>query len=100
MAIGWQRPFELAAIFMIGDGFLGIALPAPHVALWRSGTPFLNDLVRPFGGRPRARQVYGILQVVAGLALAFTLTATPAPVVRHVTSASDWRRRRMSENAG
>ena len=100
MAVGWQRPFEMAAIFMIGDSLLGIAQPERHVALWRSGVPLLDVLVRPFGGRPRARQVYGILQVFAGLALAFTLTATPAPVVRHVTSATDRRRRRMPENAG
>ena len=100
MGVGWQRPFEMAAIFMIGDGLLGIAQPERHVALWRSGIPLLDDLVRPFGGRPRARQAYGILQVVAGLALASTLTAAAAPVVRRVPPASDRRRRRTSGSAG
>jgi len=100
MAVAWQRPLEMAAIFMIGDGLLGIAQPERHVALWRSGIPLLDDLVRPFGNRPRVRQVYGILQVVAGLALASTLTATPAPVVRRVTAAGDRRRRGMSGTAG
>jgi hypothetical protein len=65
-----QRTLEMATVFMIGDGLLGVLQPKRHVELWRSETAALDVMVRPFEGKPGRRRVYGLLQVGAGLALA------------------------------
>lgn len=72
-AIALRRTGEMAAIFMIGDGMLGMTQPLRHVDLWRSPHPSVDLLVRPFGRRPGLRRIYGVLQVAAGLALASRL---------------------------
>ena len=75
IALGVQRAAEMAAVFMIGDGLLGLAQPERHVALWRSDVKAVDLLVRPFGGRPGRRRTYGLLQIAAGLFLASRLRA-------------------------
>jgi hypothetical protein len=71
--LGTRRAAEMAAVFMIGDGLLGILQPRRHVALWRSDVRALDALVRPFGERPTHRRAYGVLQVGAGILLASAL---------------------------
>jgi hypothetical protein len=71
--LGIRRSAEMAAVFMIGDGLLGLLQPQRHVALWRSDVGAVDALVRPFADRPSRRRAYGLLQVAAGLALASTL---------------------------
>lgn len=46
-ALAAARFAEMAAIFMIGDGLLGLLQPRRHVALWRSDMAALDSLVRP-----------------------------------------------------
>ena len=75
MSIGTKRTLEMAAIFMVGDGLLGMVQPRRHVDLWRSDIPAADGLVRPFAGRPVRRRAYGMLQVAAGLMLAASLRA-------------------------
>ena len=70
---GIKRAAEMAAVFMIGDGMLGLLQPSRHVALWRSDVSAVDMLVRPFGGRPGRRRAYGALQLTAGLLLAARL---------------------------
>ena len=70
-----KRTAEMAAVFMIGDGLLGLLQPERHVDLWRSNVGAVDALVRPFGGRPGARRAYGIMQLAAGLILASRLRA-------------------------
>jgi hypothetical protein len=65
-----RRTAEMAAVFMIGDGLLGLLQPTRHVDLWRSRVDAADVLVRPFAGRPARRRVYGLIQIAAGLALA------------------------------
>ena len=72
-ALGIRRAAEMAAVFMIGDGLLGLLQPTRHVDLWRSDVAAVDALVRPFGGRPTRRRWYGALQLAAGVALAATL---------------------------
>ncbi|WP_305173128.1 hypothetical protein [Sphingomonas aurea] len=73
--VAMRRTAEMAAVFMIGDGLLGILQPTRHVELWRSRFVIVDNLVRPFGGRPGRRRGYGVVQLVAGLALASRLRA-------------------------
>lgn len=70
VAIGLRRTAEMAAVFMIGDGLLGLVQPERHVDLWRSRVGVVDAVVRPFGGRPGRRRLYGLLQIAAGVALA------------------------------
>lgn len=60
----------MAAIFMVGDGLVGLAQPHRHVAMWRDSRFAGGTLVRAFVGRPRLRQAYGAVQIAAGLWLA------------------------------
>ena len=73
LSLALKRSAEMAAVFMIGDGALGLIQAARHVELWRSNVPAVDALVKPFGGRPGRRRAYGVAQIAAGLALAAAL---------------------------
>lgn len=73
LSLGLKRTGEMAAIFMIGDGLIGLLQPTRHVDLWRSRWRGVDTLVRPFVDRPRRRRLYGLLQIAAGLGLASSL---------------------------
>ena len=75
LEMGLKRTAEMAAIFMIGDGLLGLLQPGRHVDLWRSRVAGVDLLVRPFEGRPGRRRLYGLIQIAAGLGLASALVA-------------------------
>ncbi|WP_254606569.1 hypothetical protein [Sphingomonas bacterium] len=70
LSVGVKRAAEMAAVFMIGDGALGLLQPTRHVDLWRSRVGAVDLLIRPFGGRPGRRRLYGLVQLAAGIALA------------------------------
>ena len=73
LQLGIRRSAEMAAVFMIGDGLLGLLQPRRHVELWRSDASAVDVLVRPFAGHPARRRGYGLLQIGAGLVLASAL---------------------------
>lgn len=75
--LGLRRTGEMAAVFMIGDGLLGLLQPTRHVDLWRSDVAAVDGLVRPFAGRPGWRRAYGLLQLAAGMTLAAMLKPPP-----------------------
>ena len=70
MELSARRTAEMAAMFMIGDGLLGLLQPRRHVALWRSDVSAADAVVRPFANRPGRRRAYALLQIGAGIALA------------------------------
>ena len=65
-----SRAAEMAAIFMVGDGLIGLLQPRRHVDLWKDDALGTEKLVKPFVGRPGRRRLYAIVQIAAGLALA------------------------------
>ena len=73
MEWGLTRAAEMAAVFMIGDGLLGLLQPDRHVGLWRSDVTAVDVLTRPFRNHPGRRRAYGLLQIVGGIALAAAL---------------------------
>ncbi len=73
LALALKRSAEMAAVFMIGDGALGLLQASRHVELWRSNLPAVDALVRPFAGKPGRRRGYGLVQIAAGVALAASL---------------------------
>jgi hypothetical protein len=70
LVLGARRTAEMAAIFMIGDGLLGVSQPERHMELWRSSIAPLDAVARPFGGHALRRRFYGVLQVATGLIIA------------------------------
>jgi hypothetical protein len=75
MDLAIKRTLEMAAVFMIGDGLLGLLQPRRHVGLWRSDVGAVDALGRPFANRPERRRAYGLAQAGAGIALAAALRA-------------------------
>ncbi|MFC3581029.1 hypothetical protein [Sphingomonas hylomeconis] len=65
-----QRGVEMAAMFMIGDGLLGLLQPRRHVALWADDALGSEKLVAPFRERPGRRRAYALVQIGVGVALA------------------------------
>ena len=65
-----RRVAEMGAMFMIGDGVLGLLQPRRHVALWQDDALGSDKLVAPFRGRPGRRRLYAIVQIAGGLAIA------------------------------
>lgn len=65
-----RRAAEMGAMFMIGDGVLGLLQPRRHVALWQDDAMGSEKLVAPFRGRPTRRRLYAVLQIAAGLTIA------------------------------
>lgn len=64
------RAAEMAAIFMVGDGLIGLLQPHRHVDLWKDDALGTETLVKPFVDRPGRRRLYAVVQIAAGLALA------------------------------
>lgn len=64
------RAAEMAAIFMVGDGLIGLAQPRRHVDLWKRDALGAEQTVRPFVDRPGRRRLYAVAQIAAGLWLA------------------------------
>ena len=64
------RVAEMAAIFMVGDGLIGLLQPRRHVDLWKDDALGTEKLVSAFGDRPGRRRLYAVVQIAAGLALA------------------------------
>ena len=64
------RVAEMAAIFMVGDGLVGLVEPRRHVDLWRDGALGAEKAVAPFVGRPGRRRGYALLQIAVGLLIA------------------------------
>lgn len=64
------RVVEMAAIFMVGDGLIGLVQPRRHVDLWKDEALGAEKVVAPFVDRPGRRRLYALVQVAAGLALA------------------------------
>ena len=65
-----SRAAEMAAIFMVGDGLIGLLQPHRHVDLWKDEALGTEKLVKPFVDRPGRRRLYAVVQIAAGLALA------------------------------
>jgi hypothetical protein len=69
-ALGIRRTAEMCAIFMVGNGLIGLLQPQRQVSLWRSDVKPLDALVRRFDGQPGKRRWQGLFQIGAGLLLA------------------------------
>ncbi|AXJ94314.1 MULTISPECIES: hypothetical protein [unclassified Sphingomonas] len=65
-----SRIAEMAAIFMVGDGLVGLVQPRRHVDLWKDRAFGAEKAVAPFVDRPGRRRLYALAQIAGGLLLA------------------------------
>ena len=65
-----RRAAEMAAIFMVGDGLIGLTQPRRHVDLWKDRALGAERPVRPFVDHPGRRRLYALAQIGMGLWLA------------------------------
>ena len=76
---GLKRTAELGAIFMIGNGLLGLLQPNRHLELWKSDVPAIDVFTRADQKRSvGTRRAFGLLQVGAGILLASQMKASNA----------------------
>ena len=61
---------ELIAIPLIGDGVLGLVIPARHVRRWQAGPAWWRDAMRPFVRHPQLTRWVGAAEIAVGLWLA------------------------------
>ena len=52
-----SRAAEMAAIFMVGDGLIGLLQPRRHVDLWKDDALGTEKLVKPFVDRLGRRRL-------------------------------------------
>jgi hypothetical protein len=67
-ALAARRTAEMAAMFMIGNGLLGLLQPERRIALWTSDHPLVDRFVAADRARSAAaRRNAALLQIGAGL---------------------------------
>jgi hypothetical protein len=64
------RSTEAAAMLMIGDGVLGLAMPARHCLIWHAGPPWWRETVAWFAAHPQVTRAAAALELGTGVWLA------------------------------
>ena len=71
IATGLKRTAEMCAVFMIGNGTVGLLQPERHVELWTSDRPWIDRFAKADRERsPASRRLHAAAQIGAGLLLA------------------------------
>lgn len=73
LELGLKRTAEMCAIFMIGNGLIGLLQGDRQTALWRSDIKAIDRLVARPDGKPKPKKRDGLIQIAAGLLLASQL---------------------------
>ena len=63
---------DLGAISLIGDGIVGVLIPARHTRRYEVGPTSWRTAMQFFARRPSLTRAVAIAEVVAGLRLAMT----------------------------
>lgn len=70
--IGIRRTASMAAVFMIGNGALGLLEPGRRIGLWTSDVAVVDRFVRADRARsPAGRRRSALVQIGAGMVLGF-----------------------------
>jgi hypothetical protein len=62
---------ESVSMLMIGDGVLGMVMPAEHCLIWRGGPAWWRDAVDWFAAHPQITRSAAVAEIAAGVWLAF-----------------------------
>ncbi len=65
-----RRLMELGALFMIGDGIMGLIKPRWHSLLWHFGPELAKAVTEELAEHPRTARVIYAAEVAVGIAIA------------------------------
>jgi hypothetical protein len=69
-----RRILELIGLAMIGEGLIVAMRPRRYMALWDCGPKWLRGLVGSWARHPETTRMVGIVELLAGAALALRQT--------------------------
>ncbi len=65
-----RRLMELGALFMIGDGIMGLIKPRWHSLLWHFGPELAKAVTEELAEHPKTARVIYVAEVAVGIAIA------------------------------
>lgn len=65
-----RRVLELGALFLIGDGIMGLIKPRWHSLLWSFGPELVKAATEELASHPKTARAVYLAEVAAGVALA------------------------------
>ena len=69
-----RRAVELAGLFMIGDGVMGLIKPRWHSLLWSCGPQLARAVTEELADHPKTARAVYFAETVVGIALAMRQT--------------------------
>jgi hypothetical protein len=69
-----RRVVELGALFLIGDGVMGLIKPRWHSLLWHFGPELAKAVTEELAEYPKTARVVYLAELAAGIALAVRQT--------------------------
>lgn len=69
-----RRLLELGALFLIGEGIMGLINPRRHSMLWHVGPQLAKALTEELAEHPNAARAIYLAEAAAGVALAMLQT--------------------------
>ncbi len=75
-AIVTRRALEFAALFLIGDGIMGLIKPRWHSLLWRFGPELMKAATEELAEHPTTARTIYALEAAAGITIAALQTPT------------------------
>ncbi|MFL6584987.1 MAG: hypothetical protein ACJ8KU_10785 [Chthoniobacterales bacterium] len=65
-----RRALEVGALFLIGDGVMGLITPRRHSLLWRFGPELAKAATEELAEHPKTARAIYLAELAAGVALA------------------------------
>jgi hypothetical protein len=65
-----RRVVEVGALFLIGDGVMGLIKPRWHSLLWHFGPELLKAATEELAAHPKTARAIYLAEIAAGVALA------------------------------
>ena len=68
--LAMRRVVELGALFLIGDGVMGLIKPGWHSLLWHFGPQLAKAVTEELAEYPKTARVVYLAELAAGIAMA------------------------------
>ncbi|MEP6808998.1 MAG: hypothetical protein ABI992_02050 [Chthoniobacterales bacterium] len=65
-----RRLIQVGALFLIGDGIMGLLKPRWHSLLWHFGPPLAKAVTEELADHPNTARAVYLAEAVAGVAIA------------------------------
>ena len=68
--LAWRRAIQFGALFLIGDGIMGLIKPRWHSLLWRCGPQLAKAATEELADHPKTARAIYMAEAIAGIAIA------------------------------